>query len=116
MTLLRLLWLDDNRLRYLHAGREKQLSQTGGEATSRVTRVGLQSSPRKRAGFTLAILSISASLKPLLRSTLKKVTCRQDAILPACPRSLERIACSGPMARMVAAYAFGSTLSGGTRA
>ena len=32
VTLLRLLGLDDNRLRYLHAGREKQLSQTGGEA------------------------------------------------------------------------------------
>ncbi len=31
VTLLRLLGLDDNRLRYLHAGREKQLSQTGGE-------------------------------------------------------------------------------------
>lgn len=32
VTLLRLLGLDDNRLRYFHAGREKQLSQTGGEA------------------------------------------------------------------------------------
>lgn len=31
VTLLRLLGLDDNKLRYLHAGREKQLSQTGGE-------------------------------------------------------------------------------------
>lgn len=30
VTLLRLLGLDDNKLRYLHAGREKQLSQTGG--------------------------------------------------------------------------------------
>jgi hypothetical protein len=31
VTLLHLLGLDDNRLRYFHAGREKQLSQTGGE-------------------------------------------------------------------------------------
>ncbi len=31
VTLLHLLGLDDNRLRFLHAGREKQLSQTGGE-------------------------------------------------------------------------------------
>lgn len=31
VTLLHLLGLDDNKLRYLHAGREKQLSQTGGE-------------------------------------------------------------------------------------
>ena len=30
VTLLRLLGLDDNKLRYLHAGRDKQLSQTGG--------------------------------------------------------------------------------------
>jgi hypothetical protein len=30
VTLLHLLGLDDNKLRYLHAGREKQLSQTGG--------------------------------------------------------------------------------------
>ena len=31
VTLLRLLGLDDAKLRYFHAGREKQLSQTGGE-------------------------------------------------------------------------------------
>lgn len=31
VTLLHLLGLDDNRLRYFHAGREKQLSQVGGE-------------------------------------------------------------------------------------
>jgi hypothetical protein len=31
VTLLHLLGLDDNRLRYPHAGREKQLSQVGGE-------------------------------------------------------------------------------------
>jgi hypothetical protein len=31
VTLLHLLGLDDNKLRYLHAGRDKQLSQTGGE-------------------------------------------------------------------------------------
>jgi len=31
VTLLHLLGLDDNKLRYLHAGREKQLSQTGAE-------------------------------------------------------------------------------------
>lgn len=31
VTLLHLLGLDDNRLRFLHAGREKQLSQTGGQ-------------------------------------------------------------------------------------
>lgn len=31
VTLLHLLGLDDNKLRYLHAGREKQLSQTGGQ-------------------------------------------------------------------------------------
>ncbi|MCC6539167.1 MAG: DUF1501 domain-containing protein [Bryobacterales bacterium] len=31
VTLLHLLGLDDARLRFLHAGREKQLSQTGGE-------------------------------------------------------------------------------------
>jgi hypothetical protein len=31
VTLLHLLGLDDNKLRYFHAGREKQLSQTGGE-------------------------------------------------------------------------------------
>jgi hypothetical protein len=31
VTLLHLLGLDDNRLRFFHAGREKQLSQTGGE-------------------------------------------------------------------------------------
>jgi hypothetical protein len=31
VTLLRLLGLDDNKLRFFHAGREKQLSQTGGE-------------------------------------------------------------------------------------
>ncbi len=31
VTLLRLLGLDDARLRYLHAGRDKQLSQVGGE-------------------------------------------------------------------------------------
>lgn len=31
VTLLHLLGLDDNKLRYRHAGREKQLSQTGGE-------------------------------------------------------------------------------------
>ena len=31
VTLLHLLGLDDNKLRYLHAGRQKQLSQTGGE-------------------------------------------------------------------------------------
>lgn len=30
VTLLHLLGLDDNKLRYLHAGRDKQLSQTGG--------------------------------------------------------------------------------------
>jgi uncharacterized protein (DUF1501 family) len=30
-TLLHLLGLDDNKLRFLHAGREKQLSQTGAE-------------------------------------------------------------------------------------
>jgi hypothetical protein len=29
--LLHLLGLDDNKLRFLHAGREKQLSQVGGE-------------------------------------------------------------------------------------
>ncbi len=32
VTLLKLLGLDDARLTYLHAGRNKQLSQTGGEA------------------------------------------------------------------------------------
>ncbi|MGH9661859.1 MAG: DUF1501 domain-containing protein [Bryobacteraceae bacterium] len=32
VTLLHLLGLDDARLRYFHAGREKQLSQTGGQA------------------------------------------------------------------------------------
>jgi hypothetical protein len=32
VTLLHLLGLDDNKLRYFHAGREKQLSQTGGQA------------------------------------------------------------------------------------
>ena len=31
MTLLHLLGLDDSKLRYFQAGREKQLSQTGGE-------------------------------------------------------------------------------------
>ena len=31
VTLLRLLGLDDAKLTYFHAGREKQLSQTGGE-------------------------------------------------------------------------------------
>jgi hypothetical protein len=31
VTLLHLLGLDDARLRYLHAGREKQLSQVGGQ-------------------------------------------------------------------------------------
>lgn len=31
VTLLHLLGLDDSKLRYLHAGREKQLSQVGGE-------------------------------------------------------------------------------------
>jgi len=31
VTLLHLLGLDDNRLRYFHAGREKQLSQVGGQ-------------------------------------------------------------------------------------
>jgi uncharacterized protein (DUF1501 family) len=31
VTLLHQLGLDDAKLRYLHAGREKQLSQTGGE-------------------------------------------------------------------------------------
>jgi hypothetical protein len=31
VTLLHLLGLDDSRLRYFHAGREKQLSQTGGQ-------------------------------------------------------------------------------------
>ena len=31
VTLLHLLGLDDNKLRYLHAGRDKQLSQVGGE-------------------------------------------------------------------------------------
>jgi len=31
VTLMHLLGLDDNRLRYFHAGREKQLSQTGGQ-------------------------------------------------------------------------------------
>ena len=31
VTLLHLLGLDDNRLRYFHAGRDKQLSQVGGE-------------------------------------------------------------------------------------
>ena len=31
VTLLHLLGLDDDRLRYFHTGREKQLSQTGGE-------------------------------------------------------------------------------------
>ena len=31
VTLLHLLGLDDNKLRYFHAGREKQLSQVGGE-------------------------------------------------------------------------------------
>jgi hypothetical protein len=31
VTLLKLLGLDDARLTYLHAGRNKQLSQTGGE-------------------------------------------------------------------------------------
>jgi hypothetical protein len=31
VTLLDLLGLDDAKLRYFHAGREKQLSQTGGE-------------------------------------------------------------------------------------
>jgi hypothetical protein len=32
VTLLRLLGLDDNKLRFFHAGRDKQLSQTGGQA------------------------------------------------------------------------------------
>ena len=32
VTLLHLLGLDDNKLRYFHAGREKQLSQVGGQA------------------------------------------------------------------------------------
>jgi hypothetical protein len=31
VTLLHLLGLDDAKLRFFHAGREKQLSQTGGE-------------------------------------------------------------------------------------
>ena len=31
VTILHLLGLDDNRLTYFHAGRFKQLSQTGGE-------------------------------------------------------------------------------------
>ena len=31
VTLLHLLGLDDSKLRYLHAGREKQISQVGGE-------------------------------------------------------------------------------------
>ncbi|MFP6770431.1 MAG: DUF1501 domain-containing protein, partial [Planctomycetaceae bacterium] len=31
VTMLRLLGLDDNRLRFFHAGRLKQLSQFGGE-------------------------------------------------------------------------------------
>jgi uncharacterized protein (DUF1501 family) len=31
VTLLHLLGLDDNRLRFFHAGRDKQLSQVGGE-------------------------------------------------------------------------------------
>ena len=31
VTLLHLLGLDDNKLRYFHAGREKQLSQVGGQ-------------------------------------------------------------------------------------
>jgi hypothetical protein len=31
VTLLHLLGLDDARLRFFHAGREKQLSQTGGQ-------------------------------------------------------------------------------------
>jgi hypothetical protein len=31
VTLLHLLGLDDNKLRFTHAGREKQLSQVGGE-------------------------------------------------------------------------------------
>lgn len=31
VTLLRLMGLDDNKLRFLHGGREKQLSQTGGQ-------------------------------------------------------------------------------------
>jgi hypothetical protein len=36
VTLLHLLGLDDNRLRYFHAGREKQLSQTGGSLIRQV--------------------------------------------------------------------------------
>ena len=36
VTLLHLLGLDDNKLRYLHAGREKQLSQTGGEVVKQL--------------------------------------------------------------------------------
>ena len=34
VTLLRLLGLDDSKLTYFHAGRDKQLSQTGGESIS----------------------------------------------------------------------------------
>lgn len=34
VTLLHLLGLDDNKLRYFHAGREKQLSQVGGQVIS----------------------------------------------------------------------------------
>ena len=33
ITPLHLLGLDDDRLRYLHGGREKQFSQTGGDLT-----------------------------------------------------------------------------------
>ena len=36
VTLLHLLGLDDSKLRYLHAGREKQMSQTGGEVIREV--------------------------------------------------------------------------------
>ena len=31
VTMLHLLGLDDSKLRFLHAGREKQLSQVGGQ-------------------------------------------------------------------------------------
>ena len=36
VTILRLMWLDDNKLTYFHGGRFKQLSQTGGEVISQL--------------------------------------------------------------------------------
>ena len=60
--------------------------------------------PSARAGFVLDIKSMSAAENPSLASPAKNVASPSGCSgFPACPRSLERIQCSGPSSRIALA-------------